>query len=555
MDFEVSRLLVTVTGEVFGLFNDGSTLLLQSSCEQFTHLDPNGHKHRQVTQFALRAFRKKLISVVGFRNRFTNPVYICPTLWDGETTERSSRLEFARWPRALPSKFAKLLADGGVDALSLDDATCVHLAPHGKTFDVEFPVLMDTRAEFDYTTRATRYIFKYAKINQSFSVSDYPPEWDHPLRLALQKQSQTDSDVSGELSDSSSHSASNSDLPIRLPTVTVATHSVLPEYASVTPSRSGHLDSVTRALTLIHADRAGWPADLEVSVELTKEAVYRSVKDCGVEVLILADKSLLQMTPNRKFLNHFTGKRTENPKVYSVNAVPRTYRTEDESISDYPLADIAQHACEFLDSNTSIRLLSEKDLEITLEDDESPTATVTHIPAQSERTVFSARAVECSQSAAGEFTLFADGRVRVRFTDRTLLEMCAPPSSRAELVLPDAREFVVTFERPMEFGWYISQAALFREWALKTPTQRADEETEREMEQFKISAEISKNERFLKVQRFLGGDENALTESTKTTPILTESSKPVSILDKKRQEMVQNIQQNNAEFLSSLEGK
>ena len=85
--------------------------------------------------------------------------------------------------------------------------------------------------------------------------------------------------------------------------------------------------------------------------------------------------------------------------------------------------------------------------------------------------VLSADIVEESAGDPGSFaafTAYADGRVRVKFADRTLLELRRDRQA-ARLLLPDGERVEVRASAPMRWGAYVTAASEFGRWAFLTP--------------------------------------------------------------------------------------
>lgn len=73
----------------------------------------------------------------------------------------------------------------------------------------------------------------------------------------------------------------------------------------------------------------------------------------------------------------------------------------------------------------------------------------------------------------GAFSAYADGRVRVQFRDRTLLELDAARET-ADVILPDGSRQVVRCAAPVGCGRYVADALQFAAWAFKSPDERAE---------------------------------------------------------------------------------
>lgn len=74
---------------------------------------------------------------------------------------------------------------------------------------------------------------------------------------------------------------------------------------------------------------------------------------------------------------------------------------------------------------------------------------------------------------SGLFTAYQDGRVRVVFLDRTLLEMDGARDS-CRLILPDGSRAVVAAHTPVGAELYVRAALEFAEWAFRTPAERSE---------------------------------------------------------------------------------
>lgn len=71
----------------------------------------------------------------------------------------------------------------------------------------------------------------------------------------------------------------------------------------------------------------------------------------------------------------------------------------------------------------------------------------------------------------GTFTAYEDGRVRVRFTDRTLLNMDAT-HTLCSLILPNGHCIKVATEQPVGVEQYVEPVTEFIMWAFQSPAER-----------------------------------------------------------------------------------
>lgn len=80
---------------------------------------------------------------------------------------------------------------------------------------------------------------------------------------------------------------------------------------------------------------------------------------------------------------------------------------------------------------------------------------------------------DCSVAGQGRFTAYDDGRVRVCFGDRTILQLSAD-HAHAKAILPDGGAAVVSVSNPVGIEGYVRVALDFCAWAFKTPAERSD---------------------------------------------------------------------------------
>ena len=72
----------------------------------------------------------------------------------------------------------------------------------------------------------------------------------------------------------------------------------------------------------------------------------------------------------------------------------------------------------------------------------------------------------------GAFSAYADGRVRVSFRDRTLLELDGERNT-ADVIFPDGTRTTVRVAAPIGAEGYVRDALEFADWAFKTPEERS----------------------------------------------------------------------------------
>ena len=113
---------------------------------------------------------------------------------------------------------------------------------------------------------------------------------------------------------------------------------------------------------------------------------------------------------------------------------------------------------------------------------------------------WSVLSAEIVEESAGEgsfaaFTAYADGRVRVKFADRTLLELRRDRRA-ARLLLPDGERVEVRASAPMRWGSYVTAASEFGRWAFLTPEARERAAEEDRARDARVRAELDGIRRF-----------------------------------------------------------
>ena len=97
---------------------------------------------------------------------------------------------------------------------------------------------------------------------------------------------------------------------------------------------------------------------------------------------------------------------------------------------------------------------------------------------------------ETLTASEGRFTAYKDGRVRVQFTDRTLLKLDAT-GQLCDVVLPSGEQHVVSWHHPANLKPYIDAAAFFQYWTFLTAEQRQQlAQTEAAIEQTALQCRI-----------------------------------------------------------------
>ena len=127
--------------------------------------------------------------------------------------------------------------------------------------------------------------------------------------------------------------------------------------------------------------------------------------------------------------------------------------------------------------------------------------------------VFSAAVIERSfMRGVGEFTAFKDGRIKVRFVDRCLLEMDAA-RAHANMLLPNGFSLALALplasaEEETRYGRsYVAPALEFAAWAFQTPAQRLEQSRRDQMEREWMALQVEQTMRTMALARIRRGED------------------------------------------------
>ena len=205
---EVLRAVLLEDGCVKVNFRDNDVVCLDPTGTAFTVHTAAGETTRQLSEFVVSRFARKLRRALEFRNAHADvpffPAVLSARASHAATFRCDARVSVARWSRcARDARRRKLLTnlEGGAVALeSIDGIARVVLSAHGLVAHVTFPLLYavrDADSDSDSGSRrgddddvgdATREIRRrlvhdYAWHTQSFAADACPERWAFPVAL------------------------------------------------------------------------------------------------------------------------------------------------------------------------------------------------------------------------------------------------------------------------------------------------------------------------------------------------------------------------------------
>jgi hypothetical protein len=219
---DVLRAVLLEDGCVKVNFRDNTVLRLDPTGSAFTVTTPEGETLRQLSEFAVTRFARKLRSALEFRNAHADVPFLPPAIArlgvdeddgagapEGKKTDlrfrASARARYASWSLdaedAERSGFLTRLEGGGAALESTEGIARVVLSAHGLVARVTYPLLFavkdasetsagpadsaesDAAAETDGTPSKRRLAHDYVWHTQTFCADACPARWQFPVAL------------------------------------------------------------------------------------------------------------------------------------------------------------------------------------------------------------------------------------------------------------------------------------------------------------------------------------------------------------------------------------
>lgn len=438
-------------GRVKALYSDNSIILLNSWGTAFIYVGPQGNKVRQICEYALRDYRTQLIDVLSFRNlHLETPAYCKPLI--RTLLKQSFRLGYPISSVVWPATAADAQASGLVERLrsaeiavrSECSAAVVVVDRHFRRLAVCYPALL----KLDRLSNEHTYVWQ----TQVFPLRACPSRWLPARRTALLcccalYDIQPPSNLQHMLASGESNKvlARASTLPI--PTVS-AVHGTCSDFLYP----SWWYDPVPDL-----------PSAEPLSILWGEDATYAYDPDLEeAEAWLSADGSCLWTTMKGRFICHARLEQ-DKPLTHAEYTIPDFVWSVEGRLF------IGRCASTLLKFRSAIAAVHAR----------RRRTGVVQAPLDN-ATVLLSDVVQEQHSAAGHgtFSYFTDGRVKVMFEDRTLLEMDAR-RDMCRLILPDGSRASVRVACPVGVEGYVRAALEFGVWAARSPAQRSAEVVER----------------------------------------------------------------------------
>ena len=520
---KLRRGIIFDDGAVKCVFSDRSSMVLDPTGECFTAHDSwSGETTRQLSEFAISRFAPRLRAALEFRNTHVD-VPFCPPCVSkpaaSDVPPRSFRvgrkISLARWSKSAEDAeaggFLTRLEGGGAVLESIDGIARVVLSAHGLMAHVTYPVMFATREPEDGDKKCD-----FLWQTQNFCARVAPERWSYPIDL-LTAVVNAGTEKEATLN----------------PNPKTGTVTVLPASSTAVtddePKRRVWVNEGDERWWA-EADLAGFPGTIGRApvVELSEGTVMWAVKAADtrgggvpwrtgrrMEALAgLEDGTALVTTDGGSFVFHVADERggAATPAMYKSDVVPATvagaggYRSKVFQASGLPVPegmDVAEGKDEFGRflpltvvgkipiGKVAPRLVAFRKAAELLEREPEPIGDVWGV--QSVEVVAAS-----TGDGTGRYTAYADGRVRIAFFDRTLLDL-SRDGSMCRMLLPDATKVEVHVDDPGKHAEHVVAALEFADWAYRTPEEREAAAAHEQAMVDSIQAEIDANRRMVSI--------------------------------------------------------
>ncbi|GAB5366005.1 hypothetical protein AAMO2058_001107400 [Amorphochlora amoebiformis] len=186
------------TGETFGRFGDGSSIILSRDASTVIYVQKDGSQVRFVTRFAPRSVYHRVIPLLNFRNS----VGIGPPVVFSRETERQgvmiqtfAPILYANWSTCPqnhqnPSRNRPMTTAGATTKLiSLDSYSSLTMLPGGEWFAVTYPVLLKKTLDPERSTpEIVSHRYTHIVTSELHLTRNCPPKWKQAISVAQSMQ-------------------------------------------------------------------------------------------------------------------------------------------------------------------------------------------------------------------------------------------------------------------------------------------------------------------------------------------------------------------------------
>ncbi|RLN65850.1 hypothetical protein BBP00_00002585 [Phytophthora kernoviae] len=465
------RCVVLEDGTAVGCYQRGvhetHTVVLEPSGHAYSYLQPDGTRSRHLTPTALSSHRSMVVDILNFRNKFTaQQPYLHLRLMNPKDVrlQRRIRSPRARWP-APGSNGGKLKVsrlhnpqERCFEMQSIEGAAKAQLHTNGKL--VELFYLVEVKVSDEDVDDESRHAH-YATLRQSFVVEQVPECFQLPVNILLAAKTAWDKDREAEIDYVAMDKDKGSTVVVSELPKNIA-FTARPVFSVIATSSNG-----------VQTDDNGKRTSLDLAeilrvATIPSKLLYQRVV---AEVQLNDQHSLL--TGCDGFFTWFdeTGRRQHQ---FTRETIPPS-STIDAKNAGHSILELCQH------------------IDYVLQAFKYATQTFTNDPKlPSPMETEQLELVEEVENERGRFRAFRDGRVRVAFEDRTILQV-QRDGECCSFFFPDGSTGRTTLaSAPLQLRTYIYQALEFGDWAFASQEERMGLHLKRQEAQAIASRELQR---------------------------------------------------------------
>eukprot|EP00644_Phytophthora_capsici_P006351 jgi/Phyca11/130493/e_gw1.94.23.1 len=443
------RCVVLVDGSAIGCYqrntHETHTIVLEPSGHAYSYIQPDGTRTRHLTPTALSSHRPLVLDILNLRNRFTDQApYLHVRLMEPRNIQRQRRIRAlrARWPASEGKTNVSRLfnaQDKCFEMQSIEGAAKVRLHISGKL--VELFYIVEVKVSEEAVEESSSHAH-YATLCRVCPVGQTPKDFDLPVRVLLAAKAAWDKDQEAEIEYDGAGGVS--ELPGN------GAFAARPAFSVIATSTDG---------VQVDGDREGCLSlaeILRVSTLPSKLLYNRVVAEAiGDDTTLIISKralgqlpEIVQLACERSLLIGCDGFFT----WHDAEGQPQRRFTRD-TIPPPTTIDTKNHS-------------------------NSVTSLCQHM--------------SYVENDHGRFRAFRDGRIRVAFADRTILqverdgECCSfffPDGSLGQTTLASA---------PLRNRTYIYQALEFGDWAFASQEERMQRHEKRQEAEGLVARELQR---------------------------------------------------------------
>eukprot|EP01083_Nonionella_stella_P012235 34711_1 len=474
----MQRLLVTETGDCFARFHDKSTVFLSSSCHIAVETDSNNKQITHIIQFINDSLKQKVTQIIHIRNQYYSSLCLPPFMMQTKGDKQLlSPLNEAIWTPQCQQNIQNQTIQ------SEDRCVALELHKNEHKLSISFPLYINK--QITVTQHGSPLIFyHHIKQTQIQSIHNHNLCWDFPLSL-VQKQSEMNP-----------NNALNVRNTTRIPQI--QQHSLQKTVANLT-------DECMKAIEYFHCSDHGIPANEIIIIEWTVHTVHRifNAPNYLIETFIEFDDSyLVSNHEDNAFMFHYVPRHNEDTSeyIYSVKAIPPIPPDTNQE-SSYDLQMIGEQAFNLLQNAHTLHAYKQ-------------TKTARNLPLESKKEECYELNGYFTRSMSnevkdyyihpkfGEFTYFEDKRVKIHFSDRTLLELNGERTS-CSIITKYGEEIknVDCINPTQRFRVYIRHALNYANWCRLSKQQQIQHQEMQLKLQNDIEKQINFSQRLVETQR------------------------------------------------------